>query len=244
MTRMTTAEKLLILARGELLVKESPPGSNNVKYNTVYYGHEVRDSTTDHYPWCVVFLWWLFRQAGAAALFYGGGRTASCGTLLGYAKAHGLFVSSGYRPGDLVFLRFSTKRTTPEHIGLVKEVRASGELVTIEGNTGLGNDANGGQVQQRVRPAWQALGAYRPDYEEEHDMDQAVFNKLADAWLESRASLAPSIQSEEGKAARAWAEEAKIILGDTQGRKQYRNFCTREQVLLFLYRLTHPAHGN
>lgn len=32
-----------------------------------------------------------------------------------------------------------------------------------------------------------ALGAYRPDYEEEDEMDQATFNRMANAWLESRA---------------------------------------------------------
>lgn len=72
-------------------------------------------------------------------------------------------------------------------------------------------------------------------------MDQAAFNKLADAWLESRAGLAPSIQTEEGQEARTWAESGGIILGDTRGRKQYRSFCTREQVLLFLYRLVHTG---
>lgn len=241
---MATAEELLALAKGELLVKESPPGSNHVKYNTDYYGREVRDTAAEHYPWCVVFLWWLFRQAGASALFYGGGRTASCAALLGYAKTHNLFVPDGYQPGDLVFLRFSAGRATPEHIGLVKEIHANGHLVTIEGNTGLGNDANGGQVQQRIRAPWQILGAYRPNYEEEDSMDQATFNKLADAWLERRATLSPSIQTEEGQAARAWAENAQIILGDTQGRKQYRSFCTREQVLLFLYRMVHSDSPN
>ena len=171
---MAQASDLLALAGAELGVKESPAGSNCVKYNTAYYGQEVRDTAEAQYPWCVVFQWWLFREAGAAELFYGGGRTASCGTLLSYAKARGLFVSGGYAPGDLVFLRFSTKRTSPEHIGMVKEVRADGSLVTIEGNTGLGNDANGGQVQQRVRPSWQAVGGYRPKYDTEEDEDMKV----------------------------------------------------------------------
>ncbi|MDO4314297.1 MAG: CHAP domain-containing protein [Oscillospiraceae bacterium] len=240
---MARASDLLALARGELGVGESPAGSNCVKYNTAYYGREVRDTAGTKYPWCVVFLWWLFREAGAPELFYGGGRTASCGTLMGYAKTHGLFVSGGYVPGDLVFLRFSAKQAAPEHIGIVRDVRADGALVTIEGNTSPENDANGGQVRQRVRPAWQAVGGYRPAYEEDEDMDQAAFNKLADKWLESRAALAPSIQTEEGEAARAWAEEQGILLGDGQGRKQYRSFCTREQAVLFLYRLAEKLRG-
>lgn len=241
---MARASELLALARKELGVKESPAGSNNVKYNTAYYGREVRDTAEAKYPWCVTFQWWLFREAGASALFYGGGRTASCGTLMGYAKTHGLFVGGGYAPGDLVFLRFSQAHTSPEHVGMVLEVRAGG-LVTIEGNTGAGSDANGGQVQQRLRPAWQALGGYRPkyEYEEDEEMDQAAFDRMADQWLARRAALEPGIQTEEGRAARAWAEAQGIILGDGKGRKQYRSFCTREQALLFLYRAAGKLRG-
>lgn len=144
-------------------------------------------------------------------------RRSGCGTvngaawvlaaaaLLDYASAHSLLTAGGYLPGDLVFLRFDKKRTSSQHIGLVEGVLANGRLRTIEGNIGLENDANGGQVQRRVRDPRQTLGAYRPEYEEENDMDQAAFNKLADAWLESRAELAPSIQTEEGQAARTWA---------------------------------------
>lgn len=163
----------------------------------------------------MVFQWWLFRQAGASLLFYCGQKTASCGTLLAYAKAHGLYVSGGYVPGDLVFLRFSTKRTTPEHIGIVKEIRANGDLVTIEGNTGLEDDANGGQVQQRVRQAWMALGAYRPKYDKEVTMDNT-----------------PKISKE----AVEWAQANGILNGNKDGDLMLSSPCTREQMMVFLYR--------
>lgn len=174
---MATAKRILDVARSQLGVKESPANSNNVKYNTAYYGREVHDTSSAKYPWCMVFQWWVFREAGAPGLFYGGGKTASCGTLMDYAAAHGQLVRSGYRPGDLVFMRFRQKRTRPEHVGLVKEVRSNGDIVTIEGNTGLGNDANGGQVQQRVRYAWQVLAAYRPRYDAEEEEENVVTYK-------------------------------------------------------------------
>ena len=44
-----TAETILNIARGELGVRESPAGSNRVKYNRAYYGREVSGSS---YPWC------------------------------------------------------------------------------------------------------------------------------------------------------------------------------------------------
>lgn len=221
------AETVVNLARRELGVREEPAGSNRVKYNTAYYGREVSGAA---YPWCCVFLWWLFREAGASELFYGGGKTASCNTLVAYARAHKQYRTAG-RPGDLVFLRFSG--TAIEHIGLVERVLPDGRLITIEGNTGTSSDANGGQVQRRQRSARQAVGFYRPDYEEDA-MTQEQFNARMDAWLQSRAAAEPSAFSEE---ARAWAEGLGLIRGSADGKMQYKSFCTREQMLVFLYRL-------
>lgn len=54
---MSQAEKVLDLARQQLGVTESPAGSNNVKYNTAYYGQAVHDglwNTT--FAWCAVFV--------------------------------------------------------------------------------------------------------------------------------------------------------------------------------------------
>ena len=153
-----TAETILALARKELGTAESPAGSNHVKYNTAYYGREVSGGA---YPWCCVFLWWLFQTAGAPELFYGGGRTASCSALMTYAKSHGQFVTD-YQPGDLVFLRFSGQ-SSPEHIGLVECLDGT-SLVTIEGNTGAGNDTNGGAVMKRRRNVGLITVGVRPGY--------------------------------------------------------------------------------
>ncbi len=38
---MATAEKILEIARSQIGTRESPANSDNVKYNTVYYGREV-----------------------------------------------------------------------------------------------------------------------------------------------------------------------------------------------------------
>ena len=229
---MAVAEDLLALARQEIGTGEQPPGSNRVKYNTAYYGREVSGRA---YPWCCVFLWWLFRMCGAAELFYGGVRTASCGTLMDYARRSGLLVTEGYRAGDLVFFRFSGSGG-PEHVGIVESVQGE-TLVTIEGNTGSGSDTNGGQVQRRQRHRRFALGAYRPRYEEE-SMTQQQFDEMMERWLEQRAGQEPGAFSAE---ARAWAEGIGLIKGDTAGRKQYKSFCTREQLMTFLYRLVNKA---
>ena len=72
---MATAKDVLNVARRELGTKESPPNSNNVKYNTWYYGREVSGKA---YPWCMVFVQWVFAQAGVKLPL----RTASCGALM------------------------------------------------------------------------------------------------------------------------------------------------------------------
>lgn len=219
--------EVLALARQELGVCEQPAGSNCVKYNTAYYGREV---SGEAYPWCCVFLWWLFWKAGLSALFYGGKKTASCGALARYAKAQGRYVEAGYQPGDLVLFCFDGG--VIQHIGLLERVEADGTLVTIEGNTGAASDANGGQVQRRHRRPVLAAGAFRPDYQEEW-MTKELFERQMDVWLRERVEEPPGAFSAE---ARAWAEETGLILGDAEGRGQYRAFCTREQLVTVLYR--------
>lgn len=56
-TNAQTAQRLIQIARGQVGVKESPAGSNNVKYNTWYYGKAV---SGDWAAWCLVFLGWCF----------------------------------------------------------------------------------------------------------------------------------------------------------------------------------------
>ncbi|WP_294855567.1 CHAP domain-containing protein [uncultured Oscillibacter sp.] len=224
---MTGAEKLLTVARRELGTKESPAGSNQVKYNTAYYG---RETSGDSYPWCCVFLWWCFREAGLSGLFYGGGKTASSGALANWARKNGRFAEKNYQPGDLVFFQFSG--TVIEHMGVVERVNTDGSLVTIEGNTGTLSDANGGEVQRRTRAARYAVGALRPEYEEEK-MTQNDFDTMMNVWLQKRGELPPGDFSEE---ARAWAEKNGIVLGAGDGTYQYKSWCTREQMLVFLQR--------
>lgn len=177
---MARASDLLAIARAELGVKESPANSNNVKYNTAYYGHEVWDGLDGgKYPWCMVFVWWLFGQTGAPDLFYGGGKTASCGALMTYAQTHGQWVTKDYRAGDIVIIDIPGNKVKTDHCGIVVTPLPTG-VRTIEGNTGTENDANGGAVMERTRPASWILGAYRPQYDTEEGDDVVRYKYLAD----------------------------------------------------------------
>ncbi len=154
-----TVRAVLYAAASQVGITESPAGSNAVKYNEAFYGRKVSGSA---YPWCMAFVWWVFRQAGLSLY-----QTASCSALVGRykAKSPGQIVRGNYRPGDIVFFDFAGKRSKTEHVGIVAEVRADGTLETIEGNTGSGNDANGGAVMRRVRKTYLVTCGVRPNYE-------------------------------------------------------------------------------
>jgi len=158
--------KLLSVAREELGTKESPAGSNTVKYNTEYYGRAVKGAD---YPWCMAFVWWCFKEAGLSPMFYGGKKTASCATLLDYAKKNGQFVEPcDLRQGDVVLFKFSTNARAANHVGIVRFAYADSDvIVAYEGNTSVTSDDNGGAVMERTRNYKQIVGGYRPKYEED-----------------------------------------------------------------------------
>ena len=154
---MTGAE-LAALAAGELGTAESPPGSNRVKYNAWYYGREVSGGS---YPWCMVFVQWVFDQAGMVLPL----RTASCGALMRAAQAAGCWVTENYRPGDVVIYDFPGGAAT-DHCGIVESVDGT-YISAIEGNTSSASDADGGAVERRARKFSQIVGAVRPSYDKE-----------------------------------------------------------------------------
>ena len=155
-----TVRAVLYAAASQVGITESPAGSNKVKYNTAYYGRKVFGSA---YPWCVTFVWWVFRQAGFSLY-----KTASCTALVErYREASpSQIVQGSYRPGNLVFFDFSGKRAKTEHVGIVESVAADGTLTTIEGNTGSGNNADGGAVMRRTRRPGLVTCGIRPGYSE------------------------------------------------------------------------------
>ena len=228
-----TAEKILEIARLQLGIKENPPNSNRVKFNTAYYGQEVSGSA---YPWCCAFVWWVFREAGASGLFYGGKKTASCSTLLGFHKTQA--VRENYLPGDIIFFNFGGKKNT-QHVGIC-EGWDGRYITTIDGNTAPTNEANGGAVMRRRRPKKYIVGAYRPTYEEDN-MDQSKFNQMfRTAMAEYRNSLRDNDSSTYSEAARRYVVEKGIFSGsgtapDGQPNFMWENLLTREQCAQVLY---------
>ena len=151
---MATARDVLNIARNDLGYKESPAGSNRTKYGE-WYGLNGQ-------PWCMMAIQFWLNQAGVPVPL----KTASCGSFMRAAQAHGQWVTGNYQPGDIVIMDFPGNKFRTDHCGIVVTALTDG-VRTIEGNTGVGNDSNGGEVMERTRPLSGIVGAYRPHYAEE-----------------------------------------------------------------------------
>lgn len=131
-------EKIIELVQSQIGTKEYPPNTNNVKYNTWYYGHSVKDTSTDKYPWCMCFVQWGCNEIGAPLPY----KTASCSALLNWYKKNQPFcIVKTPQKGDIIIFKFG-------HTGFFVGNYGS-NMTTIEGNTSINNSSNGGEVMRR-----------------------------------------------------------------------------------------------
>jgi peptidoglycan hydrolase-like protein with peptidoglycan-binding domain len=127
-------------ARKYIGVKEFPPGSNMVLFSK-WYGLAG--------PWCAMFVSYCADKCGSKFHY----------AYVPYvvADAHkgvnSLAITNDPQQGDLVCYDWN-KDGVADHIGFFdKWVTAPSTFKTIEGNTGIGNDSNGGEVMSRTRDA-------------------------------------------------------------------------------------------
>ena len=216
--------KVLEIAKLELGVTENPPGSNNVKYNTAYYGKPVSGSA---YPWCVVLQWWIFQKAGERMSFFGGGRTASCRTLLRWYREQGLTADKqATQVGDIWILNFSGKKVNgeldTEHCGLVVEKGPlAGTWYCIEGNTSPGEEGsqdNGGCVALKLRSVRNVVGVCRPQYKPE---EPEAIDDVTGHWAQTEIR---------------WAKDNELVKGFPDGSFKPNQGVTRAELCVILYR--------
>jgi hypothetical protein len=127
-------------------VRESPPGSNRTMFGR-WFG-------VDGVPWCAIFVSYCF-DVGAGVVLCRGWHGAGTGprgvayvpTLSAWLRATGRAVDEP-QPGDLAI--FDWDGGLPDHVGIVVQAAGSG-LATVEGNTAVGNDSDGGEVMRRER---------------------------------------------------------------------------------------------
>ena len=140
-------------------------GYDNVtKYAKEMDDLEVYNTPKNGYPWCKVFIDWLFVKTfgieRAGQLLHGW--TAGVEQFFNWFSENGQ-ISNSPKIGDLVIFGDN------DHIGLVFDV-ADGKIYTIEGNTTpSGYSANGGQVANKeyyLGSSWIKCYA-RPNYDGE-----------------------------------------------------------------------------
>ena len=207
--------KVIETARVELGQTENPAGSNLTKYG-FWYG-------VDGVPWCVIFLCWLFNEAGERMAFFGGGKTASCSILLRWYREQGLTVPvKDVQTGDIVLLNFHGGKD-PEHCGLVVESEditskdgtydSYKRIMTIEGNTTPGEEGsqdNGGCVALKRRYPNQIVAVCRPQYQ----LEPVTVDDVTGHWA---------------KASIEWAKEKGLIKGYPDGSFKPNNPLTRAE---------------
>lgn len=182
---MAKASDLVNWAVKQIGTTEYPPNSNNVRYNTDYYGREVYDGMWGTvFPWCCTFIWDGYREIGASDLYYYGRKTASCPTLAGFFQYEGEWVTTDFKPGDVIFYDWGIGGYGYDHVGIVESVNDDGSVNTIEGNTSLTSNDNGGNVMRRVRYRSEIVGAGRskfdPEPEPKEDEDMERYNRITE----------------------------------------------------------------
>lgn len=153
-------QKAFQKAVSQVGVKESPRGSNQQKYGVWYTWNGV--------PWCAIFVSWCYAQAGSKQVKKGA-RWAYTPFMLSDAKygRYGLraISPSEAKQGDIVLFDWNPSGgATADHVGFFDRWGTGHKFEkfhTIEGNTAIGNDSNGGEVMRRVRDIRQVAGFVR-----------------------------------------------------------------------------------
>ena len=128
----------------QLGVKESPAGSNKVRFSDWY---KMRG------PWCAMFVTWAFVAAGSKS-FVRAQRYAYCPYVVADAvgNKYGLSTTTSPVRGDLVMFDWG-KDGISDHIGIFEgwKSKSKGTFTAIEGNTSTSSNSNGGEVMRRSR---------------------------------------------------------------------------------------------
>lgn len=156
---MVTAKQIIDKAMSTVGESETPV--NKVRFNDWFYSKPVSGNSV---PWCAAWVSWVFHECNALNLIT---KTASTEVMAKWFKDHNQMYYKDPQPGDIVFFKFNNNPSRfTTHVGIVKEVTPAG-VKSIEGNTSVGNDINGGSVMIRDRKFESCVGFGRPAYDTE-----------------------------------------------------------------------------
>lgn len=135
-------KKVVEVALKEVGYKETPTNSNKTKYGK-WFG-------LDGVAWCGIFVSWVYNQSGVSL--------GNIGFTKGYAGCQSAVahfiktkeVTKNPQIGDIVFFDWNLDGRY-DHTGIFNGWIDDKTFSTIEGNTSLTNQSNGGEVMKRKR---------------------------------------------------------------------------------------------
>lgn len=144
---MGQKENLLKVARSQLGIKESPAGSNRVKY-TAWYPMIG--------PWCAMFVSWCAEKADIPTSVIPKHAYTPSGR--NWFRARGQWGSKP-RVGAIAYYNLSGLGRV-SHVGIVEKVYSDGSFAAIEGNTDEAGGRTGGKVMRKRRKYMGAGGGF------------------------------------------------------------------------------------
>lgn len=143
---MTKGQEIANIAFAEVGTKESPTNSNKTKYGE-WFGF-------DGVAWCAIFVSWCYDKAGQPLPKIGFNKgMAGCQTAVKYFRDNNKLIKAEFlKVGDIVFFDWNGDKRY-DHVGIFNgwKDKENGIMYTIEGNTSLTNQSNGGEVMSRKR---------------------------------------------------------------------------------------------
>lgn len=134
--------KIIEVARKEIGYTEMPANSNETKFGK-WFG-------LDGVAWCGIFVSWCYHTAGYPLGDIGFVKGfAGCQTAVNHFRKTGE-ITNNPQPGDIVFFDWNLDGRYDHTAIFVRQINED-YFETIEGNTSLVNQSNGGQVMLRKR---------------------------------------------------------------------------------------------
>ena len=145
--------EIIRIAEKEIGTGEKPLNSNKTKYGK-WFGF-------DGVAWCGMFVSWCYTQAGFPLPKIGFTKGfAGCQTAVAYFKKNDQ-ITTEPTAGDIVFFDWNADGRY-DHTGLFVKWIDENFFETIEGNTSVANDSNGGNVMVRKRNKKNAIFVHVP----------------------------------------------------------------------------------
>jgi hypothetical protein len=166
--------KIIEAALSKVGYKEYPKGSNLTEFGT-WFGLNGQ-------AWCGIFVSWCYYTAGVplGTIDYRRG-FAGCTFALNHFRKHGEEVTfEQAQPGDIIIFDFNGDGR-PDHTGILKS-KTGHDFESLEGNTAVGNNSNGGEVMLRINTRAARPGArYLPPAAKVYFFHPKVLDQAAKA---------------------------------------------------------------